>query len=342
MEINNLSNALKYKILAIVAIVITLSLGFYMHEDKINITLHLDQNVEEIVSKANTVEEFLQEQEIPISEEGYINVSLDKQLENDMLIIIKSAKSYTVLASDVEHDVVSIYNTVEEVLSDAGIVINERDYTVPGLKEEISSGDEIKVFTVEEVIEITEESIPFENVTRKNPKIDLGVTKTIQNGKEGLKEVETMSKFINGELIKKEVLEERIVSEPINNVVERGTKDIVLTSRGDTNYKKAMVMSATAYDLSFESCGKNPGDKYYGITASGTQARPGVVAVDPRVIPLGTKLYIEGLNGASDYGFAVAEDTGGAIKGEKIDLFFHSATDVKNFGRKKVKVYILD
>jgi 3D (Asp-Asp-Asp) domain-containing protein len=95
-------------------------------------------------------------------------------------------------------------------------------------------------------------------------------------------------------------------------------------------------MSATAYDSSFESCGKHEGDPYYGITASGMKVKPGIVAVDPRVIPLGTWLYVEG------YGEALAADTGGAIKGNKIDLFYESPKTVKNFGRRKVKVYVLD
>ena len=77
-------------------------------------------------------------------------------------------------------------------------------------------------------------------------------------------------------------------------------------------------MKASAYDLSYESCGKNPGDRGYGITASGMQARYGVIAVDPSVIPLGTKLYIECPNGGWVYGEAIAGDTGGAIKGNII------------------------
>src|SRR5699024_2317005 len=100
--------------------------------------------------------------------------------------------------------------------------------------------------------------------------------------------------------------------------------------------RKAMNMTATAYDLSFQSTGKRPGDKSYGITASGTKAKVGTVAVDPNVIPLGTRLYVDG------YGFCVAEDTGGAIKGNRIDLFFNSTSEARNFGRRQVKVYILE
>ena len=79
-----------------------------------------------------------------------------------------------------------------------------------------------------------------------------------------------------------------------------------------------------------------------GLNSIWYKSKVGAVAVDPRVIPLGTKLYVESLDNTKDYGFCVAEDTGGAIKGNKIDLFFNTAGEVKNFGRRKVRVYILD
>lgn len=100
-------------------------------------------------------------------------------------------------------------------------------------------------------------------------------------------------------------------------------------------YNKEFVMSATAYTNDYASTGKKPGDKYYGMTASGLKAQVGVVAVDPNVIPLFTKLYIEG------YGFAIAGDTGKSVKGEIIDLYLDSSGEVKQFGRQKRKVYIL-
>jgi len=95
------------------------------------------------------------------------------------------------------------------------------------------------------------------------------------------------------------------------------------------DYSKVLVMNATSYT---NDPSENGG---YGTTRLGTPLRYGVVAVDPKVIPLGTKLYIEG------YGYAVAEDTGGAIKGNRIDLCFTSRAQADNFGRRNVKVYIL-
>ncbi len=343
MENYKLSRIFKLKVLIALTIAVTLSLGFYMYEDEGNtITLHLDQDVKVVTSRANTVKEFLEEQSISVNEKGYINTSLEKAIEENLNIIIKTPKQYTISSAGADLDVVSTYTTVEEILSDLGFELDKQDYTYPDRKVRVSPGGKIQIFDVEEVVEVVEESIPFENVVKKNNSIEIGTSKVVQEGKEGTKAISTLKRYVNGKLTSENIVKEEIIQEPISKIVEKGSKDRISTSRGDTSYRKAVVMTATAYDLSFESCGKNPGDKGYGITASGTKARPGAVAVDPKVIPLGTKLYIESLDNTKDYGFAVAEDTGGAIKGNKIDLFFHSSTDVKNFGRRKVKVYILN
>lgn len=102
----------------------------------------------------------------------------------------------------------------------------------------------------------------------------------------------------------------------------------VETSRGMMRYTGAFDMDASAY-LPSDGGGS-------GITASGMMAQRGVVAVDPSVIPLGTRLYIPG------YGMAVAADTGGAIVGDRIDLCMESYGEAMNFGRRTVKVYILE
>lgn len=106
-------------------------------------------------------------------------------------------------------------------------------------------------------------------------------------------------------------------------------------------YTDVYQLEATAYCACHSCCGKWPGNKWYGITATGTRAKVGTIAVDPNVIPLGTKVYIEGLYGAKNYGYAVAEDTGGAIKGQIIDLYFNTHKETVNWGRQQVKVYIL-
>lgn len=117
---------------------------------------------------------------------------------------------------------------------------------------------------------------------------------------------------------------------------------VLETANGDLiEYEGYLELEATAYCSCYECCGKHPGNKWYGITATGTRAKVGTIAVDPRVISLGTKVYVEGLYGANNYGYAVAEDTGGAIKGNIIDLYFNTHAETVVWGRQQVRVYIL-
>lgn len=100
---------------------------------------------------------------------------------------------------------------------------------------------------------------------------------------------------------------------------------------------QVLTATLTAYTAGPESTGKEPGDPGYGITASGTRVQDGrTIAVDPRKIPLGSRVYIEGI------GYRVAEDTGGAIQGNRIDVYMSNLQDAIRFGVKKgVKVYVL-
>ena len=94
-----------------------------------------------------------------------------------------------------------------------------------------------------------------------------------------------------------------------------------------SKYTRAITMHATAYSS------QDPGNGNY--TATGSRLKKGIVSVDPKIIPLGTKMYVEG------YGYAIADDVGGAIKGHRIDLAFDSRYDALQFGRQNVTVYIL-
>lgn len=122
---------------------------------------------------------------------------------------------------------------------------------------------------------------------------------------------------------------------PVKQVKKKVTKSVIkkkpvrgkLPSRGFSG--DILFVESTAYCKCARCCGKSN-----GITATGLQARRGVIAVDPRVIKLGTRIYVEG------YGTAVAADTGGAIKGNRIDVCFNTHKEAINWGRKKVKIMI--
>ncbi|MEA5094206.1 MAG: 3D domain-containing protein [Sedimentibacter saalensis] len=191
--------------------------------------------------------------------------------------------------------------------------------------------------------DIDRSSVEHETKIVYNDQKYVDYKEVVQEGSDGMKKSVYQESYVDGKLISKSLEEEIVYIEPVEEIIEVGTKEyVVATSRGGFRFDQELDMVASAYDLSYESCGKYPDHPEYGITASGTKAQPGTVAVDPSVIPLGTKLYIASTDGSPDYGFATALDTGGAINGYRIDLFMENGTDAQNYGIRQVKVYILE
>jgi 3D (Asp-Asp-Asp) domain-containing protein len=175
------------------------------------------------------------------------------------------------------------------------------------------------------------EPIPYPTQRKATSQLRSGTSRTVQNGRNGEKEV-VYRVYSNpdGVELRREKISEKILKKPVAEIREEG-RQTSLPSRGYFSGRRIVTMSATTYDP------YNCGGSGEGITATGLKAGYGVVAVDPKFIPLGTKLFIEG------YGYAVAADTGGAIKGNRIDLCIdskHDASGVKNM--KAVRVHILD
>ncbi len=111
---------------------------------------------------------------------------------------------------------------------------------------------------------------------------------------------------------------------------------IQITPSPEPIIKSDKTFTVTAYSNHVRSTGKSSGDNEYGITASGKKTREGVtIAADWRVLPKGTKVFIEGI------GIRIVQDKGGAIKGNKIDLYFEDEDDAWEFGRQKLKVHII-
>lgn len=153
----------------------------------------------------------------------------------------------------------------------------------------------------------------------------------------------------NEVIVSGDAKEEIIQEEPILVEVVPEQKTVKYRDLAEDNppeeYVKKIEVTATAYCLCKKCCGKTPDNPNYGCTHSGLKIVPGsgmkVIAVDPKIIPLNSKVYVEGLNGAWDYGHAVAADTGSAIKELKIDLYMDTHTEALEWGRRKVNVYLL-
>lgn len=240
----------------------------------------------------------------------------------------------TVVDGDMEIPVTTRARYVEDVLKAAGIELGPLDRVDTGLLATVANGMTVRVIRVKEVEEIVEKAIPFETRHKLDRNLTKGQTRIVQSGVEGLKRQTVLVRYENSKPVDRRVISEVVVRPPQAKIVAHGTKEepkILKTSAGIFRYDKVLVMEATAYEPGPRSCGIHAD----GITAIGIKAEPGVVAVDPKVIPLRTKLFIEG------YGPAIAADTGSAIKGMRIDLCFNTVEEALQYGRRKVKVYIL-
>jgi len=188
-----------------------------------------------------------------------------------------------------------------------------------------------KVADDEKLIELSE-PIPYPTLRKSSSELRSGTTKTVRAGINGEKKTTYRVSFKNGEEISREAIASKMTKKTTTEIVVVGQTKRFASRGGYFSGRKVVTMTATGYSPDPRENGGNRS----GRTATGLKIGHGVVAVDPRFIPLGTRLYIDG------YGYAVAADTGGAIKGSRIDLGENTYHKAQTIGRKKVTVHILD
>lgn len=113
-------------------------------------------------------------------------------------------------------------------------------------------------------------------------------------------------------------------------------KEVVRYEKLSTKTVQSFTAEVTAYTAGYESCGKLPNHPAYGITANGNEVRKGIIAADTNVLPFGTKVYIE------DLGIFTVDDTGGDIKGNRIDIYMDNLNEAMKFGRQNRKLIVLN
>ena len=313
-----------------------------------NVFLDIDGEQKQVFVFAKDVQSVLDQMDIVVVQEDKISANLYDEVHHGEVLYIQKAIPVRFAVNGAETAFLTTARTVSDFLGERNIALSEYDMVTPGLDEPLTQDGSIVLSKAEVEIVKTTDEIPFKTVSVPNAQVAPGSTNVKTEGENGIKETTYMRIWRDGAVIHETATEETVIKEPVNKVVEYGTVVASINYRGGSveresvTYSRMLSMTATAYDLSYQSCGKRPGDRGYGITASGMRAQRGVVAVDPRVIPLGTRLYIESSDGSYIYGNAVAGDTGGAIKGNKIDLFMDSHSECVSFGRRTVNVYILD
>lgn len=223
--------------------------------------------------------------------------------------------------------------TLGGALKDEGIRLGPHDSVVPDASTPVTEGMEVDLGVVERKVTVKKRRVQAAVKTDYTDTLNVGEIIDVEKGLDGEEEVTTESYFLNGEEAFQKVLGTKVITPSKGARVLEGTamRQKLYPLKKRAAVKKVLTLEATAYY-------PGPEDTWpfaSGTTASGLKAAYGVVAVDRHVIPLRTKLYVEG------YGYAIAADTGGAIKGKKIDLCYDTYEEAVRFGRKNVKVYIL-
>lgn len=298
------------------------------------ITVIVDGKQSTITTYRNTVAQALKTNDILLGPKDKISPSLDSKLIDDQSIVIKRAVNVSIRVDGKDIPVLSSENNIATLLSAEGITLGDNDRVEPDNSTKLRDGMDIKVVrvnykTISEIV-----PIPFKEVVKVNKSLANTKRQISQEGKNGEKEVSTKITYEDGVEVSREVVKENITKNPHDKIIIQGTYPLMPVSRGGSimSYSRVFEARATAY-WAINGVGKT-------YTASGRKAvwNPdgySTIAVDPKVIPYGTKLFVQG------YGFAIAADTGTAIKGNKIDVYFNTYRQACDWGAKHVKVYIL-
>lgn len=224
--------------------------------------------------------------------------------------------------------------TVGDALAEAGVVLVGMDYTDPPADTALRPGMRIQVVRLRQAFTIEQEPIAYSVVWQPDPTLEIDQRRLIRAGEEGLRKRRVRTVVRDGVEVERSVMDEWVAMEPKDQVFAYGTRIIIReleTPYGTIQYWRKLRVLATSYTAA--TSGKTRDHPEYGITRVGWRARKGIVAVDPTVVNLKTKMYVPG------YGIADVGDTGGAIKGLRIDLCYDEDNLV--LWKKWVDVYLL-
>ncbi len=292
-------------------------------------------------------------------------------------ITVQRKQSVYIDQSGKTFEVTSYGETVGELLNRLNFNLTADDVVSAPLDTVIYNGMTLTISRSVEAEETCTSAIPFETTYCYDPSLNEGDEVVLTPGVEGQLLSTALVRYLNGEEISRSVISETVVRQPVNAVIAVGTyveqaapetmppepapeppkkpqidkkpapskkpepskqpviKDgVIITPEGEVlTYTRSMQSVATAYTNTDPGCSE--------WTATGTVARYGAIAVDPKVIPYGTRMYIVSNDGKYVYGTAVAEDCGGAIKGNRIDLYYDTEAECWDFGVRGCTIYFL-
>ncbi|MDX8047524.1 ubiquitin-like domain-containing protein [Gracilibacillus sp. S3-1-1] len=329
------------------------------------VVVSIDGDDQTYYTTSDTVGDFLQEQDIEMKKHDHMSLADSTEIKDNLEIDIEKAFQVTINDAGEKEKIWTTGGTVKELLADHDVKLAKLDRVKPKKSTKVKEDTSINITRVEKITDVVEEEQDYSVVKKNDDSLEKGTEEVVSEGESGLIEKHYEVVLENGEEVSRELIEEEVKKESQEKVVAVGTKveqpkqtatpaasneqsskssntnntaksepKTETVSRGSEEKEgKTLYMKATAYNWDCASCDGR------GLTATGYDLKnnpEGVVAVDPSVIPLGSKVWVEG------YGYAIARDTGGNIKGNKIDLHMSSQQKAQNYGTKTVQVKIIE
>jgi uncharacterized protein YabE (DUF348 family) len=287
-----------------------------------------------LYTTASSVGELLHEAGFVLFLADEVRPPLSSPIRPDDRISVKRSVPVTIVADGHSLRTRTHRTSVGDVLADAGITLQGLDYAEPALDAALGGGAEIRVVRVREEVLVQQETIPFETQWAPDPELEIDHQRVGQDGQVGIFERRIRVRYEGGQEVDRWLDAEWMARQPSPKIYNYGTKIVLRsidTPSGTVQYWRKFRMLATSYNAA--SAGKSPDHPRYGITRLGWQMRYGIVAVDPNIIRLGSRVYVPG------YGVGDAADTGGAISNLRIDLGYDDDNLVSWY--RCVDVYLL-
>ena len=323
----------KSKLLKILAVLCGIAVcgiviaGFVMPKE---VRVYVDDSIEvqEMIYETTerTVGGFLKAHQIDF-EEGtdWIDLKLDADIEDGMEIHITKAFNISLTVGGERTDVKTLPYTVEELLRTESVQLKRYDIVEPAMNTQLKPGDEVTVKRVTKASESETETVKFKTVYQADSSMTIGDTAVTQKGRDGKIEKTYLVTYTDGKETDRDLIDTETLKKKKDKIISYGTK-IAFGKPEELKYvKKYDKVRAVSYYFS-----GNPRGSY------GLPCEFGTVAVDPKLIPLGSLLYIEG------YGYAIANDVGSAIKGKTVDLYMEKYEQCLIWGARWTTVYVIE
>lgn len=305
-----------------------------------------------IVTVTGTAKDAIELSGIKLKQGDELSVGMNTVISSDMQLKIYRAFKVKITADGKTKTYKTVGGTTEEVLKKLGFILSEDDIVTPKRTTQIDKSAKIKVQRVTYKEYKKTEVVPFETKIEYDDSKYFEQVTVKTKGKDGKAENTYRETYVDGKKTKTQIIETVTKKKAVTKVIVRGSKgslyggsvsskvisELVPPYRIDLdennrpiNYKKKITGKATAYCTGT-------------VTSTGRRAQPGVVAVNPKQIPYGTKLYIVSSDGKWIYGYAIAGDTGGFIYNSStvVDLYMRSYDACVQFGRRNVDIYVLE